>query len=194
VAHQRALSLGDVGRDVRLVHRLGMGRTVCLRLWRKGQVYYGDEAVATAEEYATQAETIATTPAEAPPADTDWMPLGVFAITQDGQASGPAPTMFVQLIVNKNGTINGTFTNTAVGNESQSLEGMVDKKSQRAAWVLSGKKRPIMETGIFNLTKETSPALVHFEDGQTQQWLLVRMDEPKEAASQQTPPQQQPKQ
>ena len=156
----------------------------------EGQVYYGDEAVATSEEYATQAETIATTPAEAPPADTDWMPLGVFAITQDGQASGPAPTMFVQLIVNKNGTINGTFTNTAAGNESQSIEGMVDKKSQRAAWVLAGKKRPIMETGIFNLTKETAPALVHFEDGQTQQWLLVRMDEPKEAAA---TPQQQPK-
>jgi hypothetical protein len=37
-----------------------------------------------------------------------------------------------------------------------------------------------METGIFNLTKETAPALVHFADGTTQQWLLVRMDEPKD--------------
>jgi hypothetical protein len=37
-----------------------------------------------------------------------------------------------------------------------------------------------METGIYNLTKDTAPALVHFADGQTQQWLLVRLDEPKE--------------
>jgi hypothetical protein len=36
-----------------------------------------------------------------------------------------------------------------------------------------------METGIVNLTEDTAPALVHFEDGQTQQWLLVRLEEPK---------------
>jgi hypothetical protein len=148
----------------------------------EGQVYYGDDVVATAEEYAQEAEAIATTPAETAPDQADWMPLGVFAVTQDGQASGPPPTMFVQLAVSKTGNLAGTFTNTAAGNETQTLEGLVDKKSQRAAWVVSGKKRPIMETGIFNLTKETAPVLVHFEDGQTQQWLLVRMEEPKEAA------------
>ena len=37
-----------------------------------------------------------------------------------------------------------------------------------------------METGVYNLTKDTAPALLHVEDGQTQQWLLVRMDEPKQ--------------
>ncbi len=37
-----------------------------------------------------------------------------------------------------------------------------------------------MEVGIFNLTKDTAPALVHFADGQTQQALLVRLEEPKE--------------
>ena len=36
-----------------------------------------------------------------------------------------------------------------------------------------------METGISNLTEEASPALVHFEDGQTQQVLLVRMEDPE---------------
>ena len=40
-----------------------------------------------------------------------------------------------------------------------------------------------METGIFNLTKESAPTLVHFADGQTQQWLLVRLEEPQEAAA-----------
>jgi hypothetical protein len=35
-----------------------------------------------------------------------------------------------------------------------------------------------METGIANLTKESTPALIHFPDGTTQQWLLVRMEKP----------------
>jgi hypothetical protein len=157
--------------------------------YEEENVYYGEEVIATAEEYTQQAEIIATTPAEVTPDKADWMPLGVFAITQDGQASGPPPTMFAQLAVSKTGSIAGTFSNTAAGNETQTIEGMVDNKSQRAAWVLAGKKRPIMETGIFNLTKDTAPALVHFEDGQTQQWLLVRLEEPKEAAA--APPQQQ---
>ena len=43
-----------------------------------GQVYYGDQAVATTEEYAEQAEDIATTEPSAPPEKGDWLPLGGF--------------------------------------------------------------------------------------------------------------------
>jgi len=60
------------------------------------------------------------------------------------------------------------------------IEGMVDHKSQRAAWVVAGKTTPIMEAGIANLTKDETTALLHFEGGKTQQWNLFRMDEPKE--------------
>lgn len=152
-------------------------------------VYYTDdgvsidgEQVATTEEYAAQAEQIAT---EIPDVkEPEWMPLGVFAMTQDGESTGAPPTMFVQLTVSKEGIIAGTFQNTAEG-KPQPIEGMTDKKSQRAAWVISGKTRPIMEAGIFNLTKDTAPALIHFADGKTQQWLLVRIDEPKEEAKEQ---------
>jgi hypothetical protein len=35
-----------------------------------------------------------------------------------------------------------------------------------------------METGLSNLTQDTAPALIHFADGQTQQWLMVRLPEP----------------
>ena len=34
-----------------------------------------------------------------------------------------------------------------------------------------------METGIQNLTESETPALVHFADGQTQQWLLVHLED-----------------
>ncbi|HJQ80050.1 MAG TPA: hypothetical protein VJ828_08850 [Lacipirellulaceae bacterium] len=142
-----------------------------------GSVYYGDEPVATYEEYAQQAEAIVLSAPEAEPAPEDWMSLGVYAMTSDGQSTGVEPTMFLQLAVSKQGVISGTFQNTATSNV-QAIEGMVDKQTQRAAWTAVGKSRPLMETGIGNLAQDTTPALVHFPDGTTQQWLLVRMEEP----------------
>jgi hypothetical protein len=140
-------------------------------------VYYGDQAVATAEEYTQQAEDIVASAPEVAPDQAEWMPLGVFALTPDGQASGPDPTLFLQLAISKEGIIAGTLNNTAT-NQTQTIEGMADKASQRAAWTVAGKTRPIMETGIVNLTQDTAPALVHFADGQTQQWLMVRLEDP----------------
>ncbi len=105
------------------------------------------------------------------------MPLGVFALTQDGAATGPDPTLFLQLAVDKQGIVAGTLYNSST-DQTQEIDGMVDQKSQRAAWGAAGKDWPIMETGISNLTKEEAPALLHFADGQTQQWLMVRLEDP----------------
>ena len=143
------------------------------------QVYSGDQPVATTEEYAEQAAEIATAAPSAAPEQGDWLPLGVFAITQDGQASGTEPSLYMQLAISKQGVISGTLKNTLTG-KVQSLEGMADKKSQRVAWGVVDQERPIMETGLSNLTQDTSPALIHFADGQTQQWLMVRIPEPKQ--------------
>jgi len=142
-----------------------------------GQVYYGDQPVATEEEYAQQAEDIATSAPDVAPDKQDWLPLGVFALTADGQKSGAPPTMFLQLAISKTGVISGLLNNTATGT-TQEIEGMADKSCQRAAWTVKDKNRPIMETGISNLTQDTAPALIHFADGQTQQWLLVRLEDP----------------
>jgi hypothetical protein len=143
------------------------------------QVYSGDQPIATTEEYTEQAAAIAgSAPAETP-ASSDWLPLGVFALTQDGQASGAAPSLYMQLAISKQGVISGTLKNTLTG-KVQPLEGMADKTSQRVAWTVVGQERPIMETGLENLTEDSSPALIHFADGQTQQWLMVRIPEPKQ--------------
>lgn len=147
-----------------------------------GEVYYGDQPVATTEQYAQQAAAIAANVPAQQPAPDDWMALGVFAITADGEPSTAEPTMYLQLAVSKQGVINGTIQNTST-DSVQEVEGMVDKETQRAAWTIKDKNTPIMETGIGNLTQDTTPALVHFADGTTQQWLLVRLDQPKEGAA-----------
>lgn len=147
------------------------------------QVYYGDQPVASTEEYAQQALAIAQNAPAEKPAASDWMPLGVYAITPDGEPTGADPTMFLQLAVSKQGVINGTFQNTATDDVKQ-VEGMVDKQTQRAAWTPAGKDWPIVETGIVNLTQDTTPALIHFADGSTQQLLLVRLDKPEGDATQ----------
>jgi hypothetical protein len=148
-------------------------------------VYYGDQAVCSTEEYVQQAEEIIASAPEVAPEQAEWLPLGVFALTQDGPSSGPAPSLLLQLAISKEGVVSGTLHNSANAT-TQAIEGMADKESQRVAWNVTGKTRPIMETGIANLTEDTAPALLHFADGQTQQWLMVRLKEPAESSA--TPP------
>jgi hypothetical protein len=154
--------------------------------YEDGSVYYGDQPICTEVEYIEQAEAIATNIPEVKPAPEDWMSLGVFAMTADGQPTGADPTMFVQLAVSKQGIINGTFQNTATSSV-QAVEGMVDKQTQRAAFTAVGKSRPLVETGIANLTQDTTAVLVHFPDDSTQQWLLTRLEKPGAAPAAATP-------
>ena len=109
--------------------------------YQDDQVYYGDQPVATAADYAQQAAAIALSQPAAAPAAEDWMPLGVFAVTTDGEPNDAEPTMFLQLAVSKQGVISGTFQNTAT-DTAQQIEGMIDKETQRAAWVPKGQAGP----------------------------------------------------
>ena len=34
--------------------------------------------------------------------------------------------------------------------------------------------------GIYNLTKDQAPVLVHYDEVRTEQWQLIRMDPPKQ--------------
>ena len=111
----------------------------------------------------------------------EWLPLGVFAITRDGE-SADVPNMFLQLAVSKEGIIAGTYQNKTTG-QTESVEGMIDQQSQRAAWTIVGKSTPIMETGIANLTENETRVLVHFADGQTQTWLMLHVENPNAAAA-----------
>jgi hypothetical protein len=141
------------------------------------QVYMNGKPVAAADEYYQQATTLAKSAPPAQESETEWLPLGVFAISKD-QASDS--NMVLQLAVEKDGVIGGTYYNTTT-DIARPVRGMVDKKSQRAAWTFSDGKNTnvIMETGIFNLTQDQTEALVHFGKDKTQQCLMVRLDESK---------------
>jgi hypothetical protein len=145
-------------------------------------VYYNGQVVGTSDEYAQQAQEIASSVPEVDPDTVEWMPLGVFALTEN-EGSAEDATLFLQLAISKEGIIAGTFQNTAT-DDSFEVEGTVDKDSQRAAWGPVGEIWPIMETGIYNLTENEAGALLHFEDGQTQQWSMIRLDEPQNESDQ----------
>ena len=40
--------------------------------------------------------------------------VGVFALTQDGQATGVSPTIYMQLAISKEGIISGNMNNTVL--------------------------------------------------------------------------------
>ena len=89
--------------------------------------------------------------------------------------------ILVQIAVSKEGIIAGTFYNDTT-DAGRPLEGTVDRATQLAAWKFSDGKNTdiVMETGIENLTKDESTALVHFGPTKTQTWLMVRLPAPEE--------------
>lgn len=148
-------------------------------VYRENNVYIDNKQYATSEEYYVQAETIAANvPPNVDEKKVEWMPLGVFAIAEEGAED---TGMMVQLAVSKEGILAGTFFNE-IANTSRPIEGMVDRESQRAAWKFADGKNAdiVMETGVVNLTKDEATALVHLDKATTQSWLMVRLPAPEE--------------
>ena len=103
----------------------------------------------------------------------DWLPLGIYALTKDGSAN--YANMYIQLAMNKQGVINGTFYNKST-NSTQPLDGVVDQQSQTASVRISNNSNsPVLQTGLYNLTQPQAPVRLTFASGQSQDWLLTRM-------------------
>ncbi len=143
------------------------------------QVYSNGKPVATADEYYQQASTLATSAPSTPTSEAEWLPLGIFAVSKDNATDA---NILLQLAVDKDGNVAGTYYNTGT-DVGRPVKGKVDKKTQRVAWTFADGKNTdvIMETGLFNLTQDQTEALVHFGKDNTQQCLMVRLEEPKQA-------------
>jgi len=146
-------------------------------VYQSGQVVVNGETVGTASEYAqSAAELAAVDPSElkATPAD-EWLPLGTFsmAITE----SEVDPARVTQLAVSKDGLVSGTIHNRTSGN-TYTIQGRVDKDTQRIAFTIGNDRNIVVETGIYNLTQDQTPVLCHFGGNQTQTYFLARLPEP----------------
>jgi len=142
--------------------------------YQDNSVYVNGQDVGTSEQYYDQANQLAESGAQASaPADGDWLPLGVFALTKSGQTSS---NLTMQLAVNKQGIIRGNYTDTAT-DHTQLVQGSVDKKTQRVAFTVGDNTTNVVETGLYNLTKDEAPCLIHFGTDRTEQWLLVRLQQ-----------------
>ncbi|HVL11226.1 MAG TPA: hypothetical protein VM529_01585, partial [Gemmata sp.] len=140
-------------------------------------VYVNGDSVGTQTQYAEQAIAIADTGKQAEAkTDEEWLTLGVFAMVQGEQTDS---NDLFQLAVNKAGTIRGNFYNV-LGDTTLPVYGSVDKKTQRAAWTVGDKKEPIYEVGFANLTKAETPMMIHFGKDRSQQWTLIRIEQPAE--------------
>jgi len=142
------------------------------------------EEYASADEYAQQAIDLAATGAETIAAaeqqqaadQIEWMALGVFALTDEEDGD---PSMFIQLAVAKDGTVGGSYFNSST-EQTLPVQGAVDRETQRLAFTIGENEQTVLETGIYNLTEDQAPVMVHFGEDRTQTWLMVRIDPPEE--------------
>lgn len=143
--------------------------------YQDNSVYIDGEQAYSAEEYAQRATVIADAGREANVTkEEEWLPLGVFAMVQGDEKTS---NYIFQLAVNKQGVLRGNYYDAVTDSTSQ-VFGSVDKKTQRAAWTVGDRKAPVYEAGIANLTNNETTMLVHYSKDRTQQFTLIRIEEP----------------
>lgn len=142
--------------------------------YEDGSVYMDGQPVGTAEEYYEQAEQIADSGDQA--ANEEWMPMGVFALVQDDK---PTTDRVLQLAVNKEGVFRGNYQDM-VADTVTPVTGSLDKKTQRVALKFEGNDEVVVETGLYNLTNDEVPILVHFGPDRQETRKLVRLQRPED--------------
>lgn len=146
--------------------------------YNDNSVYINGSQVATQEEFAQSAADLATVEPpenEQQAEESEWMALGTFAVSAGEKDTDPS--RIVQLAVNKEGIISGALYNTET-DQTQSIQGQVDKDTQRVAFRVGENDQIVAESGLYNLTQEEAPLLVHFGTERVENWLLVRLEDP----------------
>ena len=149
-------------------------------------VYYDDrvvvngQSVGTPSSFYESARALANVdPSQIDSNDRDWKPLGTFSMAIRRDEADP--DRVVQLAVNKDGILSGTVFNHRSGNV-YNVQGRVDRDTQRVAFTIGSDRNTVLETGLYNLTQEQTPVLVHFNPSQTDTYVLARLPEPEEGA------------
>ena len=86
----------------------------------------------------------------------------------------------VQLALNKEGVIRGNLQDVLT-DKVMPVVGAVDKKTQRVAMKLEGNDSVVVETGLYNLTNDEVPVLVHFGPDRQEPRTLIRLKQPEDS-------------
>lgn len=150
---------------------------------QNGDIYYGDEVVASQSEYYSDAIEIAgeetqeaAGSVDATEASEDWLPLGVFAVVEEGETSSDVT---LQLAVSKSAEIRGNVVLEAK-DEVRPVYGNVDKETQKVAFRVEGREDIVVEAGLYNLTEDVLTVMVHFSEDRSEIKGLVRLTEDDE--------------
>jgi hypothetical protein len=138
-----------------------------------GVVYYGDQAVASADQYYNQAAAIAANGQSSQ--DDQWMPLGVFGVVASDDQTNT--DKIIQLAVNKDGAIRGNYEDLLT-EQVTPITGAVDKQTQRVALRLASNDSLLVETGLYNLTNDEVPVLIHAGPDRQESRTLIRLKDP----------------
>ena len=146
--------------------------------YQNDTVYYGAQPIAAADQYYQQARILAQR-GRRPTTTDEWLPLGVFGVVTDGQSQAER---VLQLAVNADGLIRGNFYD-AVSDQTVPVYGAVDKPTQRVALMMEGNDALVLETGLYNLTNDEAPALLHFDATRREPRTLMRLQPPADGAA-----------
>lgn len=146
--------------------------------YQGNNVYVGDEPVATDEQFYVEARQLAQSGLQTE--NDEWLPLGVFGFI--AQAEQESTERVVQLAINKDGVIRGNL-HDLLTDQVIPVYGALDRESQRLAIMLENNPDLVVESGLYNLTNDECPILVHYSASERADKMLVRLHEPSTDAA-----------
>ncbi|HEX3315529.1 MAG TPA: hypothetical protein VHR72_11590, partial [Gemmataceae bacterium] len=127
-------------------------------VYRDNDVFVEGVNEQTAPIYAEQATMLVDAGQQAsPPPTAEWQPLGVFPLVQ---AQETTSNNVFQFALDKNGVVRGNYYDGLM-NTTTPVYGSVQKATQQVAWTIGTAKDRVFEAGLYNLTKDQTPVLVH---------------------------------
>ncbi|MDR2642296.1 MAG: hypothetical protein LBC74_05840 [Planctomycetaceae bacterium] len=152
------------------------------------------DALVKAEAEKTPETIIVNLPANEPapsnqPIDEGWLPMGTFAlltqeneneniknvnVNEDVNDTQNISQEILQIAVNKMGQVRGNFVDEK-NNSIRQMIGAIDPKTQRVALRFADDDKIVWECGLWNLTQDTLPVLIHSGETQIEQKTLIRL-------------------
>ena len=131
-----------------------------------------DEVQTEQESQPQDAAQLAAIGAKDVPNDTQFLPLGVYALAPQGHNDA---TAVLQLSVTKDGILRGSYCDL-VSDQGQTVFGAIDKQSRKAAWTIGEGGRTVFETTLESLTQTDGQVALEFPGGEVKQFTLARFE------------------